>query len=322
VEQGQNKAADKGGAGAAGGNGGETPWFDTIAEIKGDPALVKIAGGYKSPVDVVKALGAGWGPDWRETYAKDDKGKLGELQRYATPGAALDGLFAGKERLRAGEVLKPLPENANGQEVTEFRKLHGIPETPEGYLAGLPDGLVIGEEDKPVFESFAKALHAENVSPKVAHTAIKWYNNFVEESMAQQAEMDQQHKAGVEDALRAAWGKDYRPNIGAMNTYLDTLPGPVAEAMRSARDAEGRGLLNIPEVMQWLVGNAREFLSVSTLVGGDGQISAQTIDAELAEIQKIMGTPAYIKDEKKQARYRDLLDAKAKLEARGKSKAA
>lgn len=314
------------GAGSDGGQGGEggapqAAWFDAFADIKADPTLVEVAGKYKSPAEALKSINAGWGEDWRQKFAGEDAAKLERLQRYATPQAAIDAGLSAQDKIRSGEHKKALPANANEQEIAAYREAHGIPATAEAYLEKLPDGLVIGEADRPIFESFAKALHAQNADPKVAHAAVKWYNEFVEEQQAQIAENDSTHQAEVDDALRSQWAGDYRANINVVESYLGTMPAEVADHFRTARAPDGRLLMHVPEVMQTLAQSARELNGVVTIAGIEGSVPAEKLDDAIAEAEKFMRTNRadYNKDPKRQARLLGLYEAREKRDSKGRA---
>ncbi|MGH9577102.1 MAG: hypothetical protein ACRD3R_06665, partial [Terriglobales bacterium] len=157
-----------------------------------------------------------------------------------------------------------------------------------------------------------------NADPKVVHSALAWYNNFVETQEAAVAERDIATKAQVEDALRAEWGKDYRVNVNAMRGYLEIIPKEVATALQSARTDDGTAILNSPEVVKWFTALAREFNPVLQLPNLDGQPGGKGIEVEIAEIEKYMRTnnADYFKDEKMQERYRQLVEARNKIDER------
>ncbi len=319
---------DAGAGGAGGGEGGQgeggqgaaAQWFDAFDDIKSDPKLAETAGKYQSPAEALKAIG-GWGENWRESIAGDNADLGKALQRYTTPKAVAEALVAAQEKIRTGQHKQPLPANANEQEIKAYREAHGIPETAEAYLEKLPDGLVIGDEDRPIFESFVKTLHAQNADPKIAHAAVKWYNEFVEEQQAQVAENDAGHKAESEDALRAEWGGDYRANVNVVETYLGTMPAEAAEALRGARGPDGRLLLHTPAVMQALAQSARELNGVVTITGIEGSVPAEKLDEAIAQIEKFMRTNRadYNKDEKLQAKLRGLYEARVKRDSKSRA---
>lgn len=261
---------------------------------------------------------AAWGDKWRETYAADDPKLLARLQRYQSPKAALDALVAAQNRISSGELKAPLGANATPEEVAAFRTQNGIPEKPEGYLEKLPDGLVIGDADKPMFESFAKGLHDLNADPKIAQYAVKWYNEFQEQQGTKLAEGDATARQTTEDELRAEWGNDYRANINHITGFLSQAPKGVADLVTNARSADGKAILNDPNVMRWFAQIAREANPVGIIVPNTGGNAGETIDSEIAKIEKVMrdDRTSYNKDEKMQGRLRDLYDARGTLKAR------
>jgi hypothetical protein len=260
-----------------------------------------------------------WGDNWRQQYAGEDTKRLAQLERFASPKAVLDSLFAAQEKIRSGDLRAPLPENATPEQVAAYRTQNGIPEKPEGYFEKLPDGLVIGDADKPLFNSFAEGLHKLNAPPQIAQYAVSWYNKLQEEQTAKLAEGDTAAKTATEDELRSEWGADYRANVNHIQGFLAQAPQGVAEMLGNARGGDGKAILNDPNVVRWLASVARDLNPIGTIVGGSGN-SGKGIDDEISEIEGFMKTNRndYNKDEKKQSRYRDLIDARLKQQARGK----
>lgn len=273
-----------------------------------------------NPVNPAPAA-KGWGDDWRQTVAGDDAEFLKQLERFTDPKAFAGSWRAAQQKIRSGELKAPLPDNPTPEQLAAYRQERGIPEKPEAYLEKLPNGLVIGEDDKPIFESLVKKLHEGNADPKIVHGIVEWYNNFREETMAEQAEADTAHKAEVEDALRAEWGADYRANVNHVKAFLDSAPEGVADRIANARDSEGRALLNDPKVLRWLTQTARELNPIHTIVPGTSGNDAQTVDGEIDKIEKFMRTnrAEYNRDQKMQDRLRNLYDARLKIQARGKA---
>lgn len=260
----------------------------------------------------------GWGDEWRKTYAGEDAKLLSRLERYQSPKAALDALIAAQNKISSGELRAPLSANATAEEVAAYRQANGIPEKPEGYFEKLPDGLVIGDADKPLFESFAKGLHTLNADPKVAQYAVKWYNDFQEQSLAKQTENDDSQRTAVEDELRKEWGNDYRANINHINGFLAQAPQGVSDLVANARGPDGRAILNDPNVVRWFAQVAREANPVGIIVPNTGGNAGETIATEIGTIEKYMkeNRTAYNKDEKMQARLRDLYDARDRMKTR------
>lgn len=263
----------------------------------------------------------GWGETWRQELAGDDEKALKQLERFQTPKALWDSYQQAYQRIRSGELKAPLAKDATPEQVTAWRKENGIPEKPEEYLSNLPNGLVIGEDDKPIFDSFVAELHKVNADPKVAHAAVAWYHNFQEEQAAQTAEQDAGHKTEVEDALRTEWGADYRANVNQVKGYLSSLPKGVGDLIANARGPDGRALLNNPDVMRALAQTAREINPAATIVAPGAANQGQAVEDEINSLKKLMGNKSSEywkgpKAENLQARYRQLITAQEKLKAR------
>jgi hypothetical protein len=261
-----------------------------------------------------------WGDDWREQYAASDEKRLNVLKRYASPKDILDAHFALKQKVDAGELkaVKPLPANANAQEVAQYRKDNGIPENAGDYLVNLPNGLVIGEEDKPALTNFAEAMHKANMPPAVVHQAIGWYNQWQEQQAADLAKADETARRQTEDSLRAEWGKDYRTNINVAKDFLVNTAGELADDIMEAVLPDGTRLGDNAKALQWLARTAREVNPVATLVPGSGGEAGATVDSEITKIEKVMKEKPsqYYRDEPMQARLRQLYEARERMNAR------
>lgn len=261
--------------------------------------------------------------DWRQEYVtradfKGDKDKtLAFLNRYTTQQAMIDAHLSLKQKLDSGEFKKELSADAKPEEVAEYRKSHGIPDKPEDYLAKLPDGLVIGEEDKALVGSFAEAAHAANLPPAAVHTALSWYYDVQDKAMAERADLDAKAKVETEDALRIEWGQDYRANHNRVNAFLSGAPKEVADLIQGARLPDGTPFGSHAGVIGWLAKVAREINPAGVIVGTGGD-QAKTIDDELAAIDKARRTDrrAYNRDEAMQARERELINAKQQMQGR------
>lgn len=287
----------------------------------GTPPDPTILNGAPPPNGDPPPAASAWGDDWREKYASTDEKRLNVLKRYASPKDVLDAHFALKQKVDAGELKasKPLPPNANQQEIAQYRKDNGIPENPGDYLVNLPNGLVIGEDDKPALTNFAEAMHKANAPPALVHQAIGWYNAWQEQQAADLAKADETARRATEDTLRAEWGKDYRTNINVAKDFLiNTAGAEFATSVMEAVLPDGTRLGDNAKALQWLAKTAREVNPIGTLVPGGGGDSAATVDAEIADIEKLMRTnrAEYNRDSGKQERLRQLYGAREKMKAR------
>jgi hypothetical protein len=284
----------------------------------GTPANPTLLNG-EPPKGVEPAAPSAWGDDWREKYANTDEKRLNVLKRYASPKDVLDAHFALKQRVDSGELkaVKALPANATPEQIAAYRAENGIPANAGDYLANLPNGLVIGEADKPALTNFAEAMHKANMPPAVVHQAIGWYNAWQEQQAADIAKAEREGKQRGEDQLRADWGADYRTNLNLANDFLTNTAGDeLADQLATAVLPDGTVLGDNPQVLQWLAKVAREVNPVATLVppgGGPDQLAGRK-----AEIEKTMRTnrDAYNRDEAMQAEYRRIIEAEQRINTR------
>lgn len=252
--------------------------------------------------------------DWRARLAGGDEKLLGYLGRYQSERAFVEAAKKDREALRARQAHR-LADNPTGEELAEYRRQHGVPDTPEGYLALLPDGLVVGDDDRPYVDRFLAEMHALHAPPALTGAALDAYYAIVEDQAAARSEMEAEARAESTEILRAEWGADYKRNLNAMHAHLDTLPEPVAEAFRFGRHADGVPLGYDAEVLKWLAGLALEANPLSTVVPGGGAGRASAVADEIAAIEGVMrrDRAAYNGDEGMQARYRELLSARERL---------
>lgn len=290
----------------------DTPADPTITPpVATDPAVPPVA-------DPPPPAAATWPEDWRKQMAGDDEKELKQAERYSTPKDIWKKARELERRLSSGELLKPLPDNATPEQVAEFRQSRGIPDKPEAYLEKLPNGLVIGTEDKPIFDSLVKKLHERNADPKTVHGIVEWYSNFKEEAAAEQRQQDVAFGQQTEDTLRTEWGTDYRINKSIRDTYIDALPPAIKDVFLNSRMPDGRPLGDHPDLSKWLVQQARDAGYSNTIVAGTNGNTGQTLEDEITKIEKFMGTnrSEYNKDVKLQQRLLELYDARLRVQKR------
>lgn len=266
---------------------------------------------------------ADWPEDWRKKLAGDDEKLAKRLERMKSPKDVVQSWRALEQKMSSGEVKQTLPDDATEEQIAEYRKENGIPETSDGYLENLPDGLVIGEDDKEAVGSFLEAVHAKNASPDFVASALDWYYKTKEDEVAAQSDADKEVQKATEDALRSEWGNEYRGNINAITSFLDAAPtdedgNSLKDLLMGARLADGTPLGNNAMALKWLLGIANDVNPAGFIAPGSAKTQAEGVDEEIAEIEKVMRTDRtrYDKDEKMQARYRQLLEAQEKLNTR------
>lgn len=267
---------------------------------------------------------AGFADDWREKLVGDvttEEGKkaLAQLQRLASPKAMYDKLINQEKLISSGAYKKKLPDNATPEEIAEYRKENGLPESHDKYDLTLSDGMVIGEDDKPLVDNFVKAMFEKNAPQEVVTAALNTYMTMVQEQEAERATKDKEARDTTIAAMRAEWGQDYQPNLNLVKAFVSQAPAAVQEGLMNARLLDGTPLFSNPDVLRWLSGAARELNPVATVVPGSADPSS-TIQTELANLKKLMGddNSEYWKGpnaESNQKRYRELLGAQQRYKA-------
>lgn len=257
--------------------------------------------------------------NWRQQLAGEDKSKLKTLERFNSP---VD-VFKAYEQLRAdvdgGKFKAPAnkpPENATAEQLAEWRKTAGLPETPEAIVAGikLGEGRAIGEADKPLVSDFAAAAHKNGWSQESVNQALDWYYANAETQIAARQQQDVVVHNGTIDLFRAEWGQDYKRNSSAIDTFATFTFGADKAALLSARLEDGTMVGDHPGLCRAMAMAGRDLAGVDKLVPPGTQDAAKAVASEKIEIEKQMGDPRsdYNRGPKSQglkARYREILEA-------------
>lgn len=288
-------------------------WYSSIDFGDAKEQATAALSSFKTPQELVGAL------DWRKNVAGGEDAKL--FERFASPADLGKAYREALKKISSGELAKPLPKDATPEQVTEWRKGNGIPEKPEAYLENLPNGLVIGAEDKELFNGFAAAMHEMNATPAQMHKAIEWYYGMQDAALAKVDKADKEAAQAATDTLRQDWGQDYRANINVAMSFLDSLGKDLKPMVMDATLPDGSRLFNNVDFVKWIVGQAREINPAGHIVPSSGVPDLQGVEAEISKIEGVMRSnrTEYNRDTKMQERLRQLYDARIKLQSRGKA---
>ena len=137
---------------------------------------------YETPDKFLEEFSALKNKNWRDDFAGDDEKLKSTFERFKSPKDLANSYVEAQQKIRSGQMkVEPPPSDADEATINAYREQNGIPLEATGYLENLPDGLVIGEDDKELFTDFMGALHGVNAPPQVAAAAVEWYNKFAEE---------------------------------------------------------------------------------------------------------------------------------------------
>ncbi len=320
---------DEGGGGASGdaGASGTDSGADAGAGASGDgkSAAAGDAGASgdnkqaAAKPDSKGSEGGYWPNDWRSTAAKGDAKLEARFGRYANPEAALTALIAAQNRISSGELKAVLGKDAKPEELAAWRTEQGIPDAPDKYDLDLGKGFVVGDEDKPLIAEFLKAAHGTNQTPDQVKASLRAYYAVNEQITETRNENDRRIQEDSTETLRADWGPEFKRNINLVHNLLDVTCSPeVKEKFLGGRLADGTPIGSSPDALKMLLGLALVNNPAGTVVPGSGGNMVGAVDDEIAKIENTMKTnrTSYNKDEKMQARYRELLVARETLNKR------
>jgi hypothetical protein len=307
-----------------GGGGGAGEWLKPFGEH------AKTFESFKTPADLAKA----WGDT--QTELTGLKGKTFDFRSLADPadekatkllGRFTDGktflktFIEAQDKIRSGEIAKPLAADATPEQVKAWREANGIPADAKGYFEKLPDGLKIADDDKPTFEKLGARMHALNVSPAVFHETVKFYNEEVAAKEAAETEANKKVAAATRAVLEKAWGSDAKANFTNVRAQLEKNFGKEATlAMMGEATADGNMVGNSAHLMQVLAEWALSKNPAAHILPGGGEGDMKSIGARKAEIQKLMADKGsdYWRGPKSAAmqdEYKKLVEAEARLAA-------
>lgn len=257
-----------------------------------------------------------WKGDWRERMAGGDDKALKQLSRYASPEEIWKKARSLEQKMSSGELKPVLGKNASTEELSEWRKAHGIPESADKYDI---TGISLDEGDKGLVAEVLKAAHGAHLTPEQAKAIVGIWPSIKEAANQRVAEQDHEFKQKAEDELRGEWGNDFRRNLNLIHQLMDsTGDAKTKDLVLNGRLADGTPFGSSPAALRMLLGVALQANPTATLLPVGTANAGKSIDDEIASIEKAMRADrqAYNKDEKMQARFRELLIAKEKLNQR------
>jgi hypothetical protein len=276
----------------------------------------------------IEAPPSKWSDTWREDMAgtladtatpeeKVEHDKLVKrLSRLNSPADVARAVREADKLISSGTLKKALGKTPTEAEIAAYRKDHGIPEAPEKYDLGVPINTVLSDLDAEMLADWAKKAHGANAAPEVVRAGTAAYLEMRDRVGQQIEERNALAKSETTEELRAEWGADYKANVDGVSSLLKNSPSAAVNDLLSAVTADGVQLLNNPDVVRWLAGHARELGYVGATVVPTGGDIGKSIDSELDDLRKQMGTPEWEKNTKGQARFMQLFEAQKRMNAR------
>lgn len=262
---------------------------------------------------------ADWPEDWRERLAGTDEAFLKHLKRYSSPANYAKAGFEAQQKIRTEGIKKPLSPDAKPEEVAQWRKENGIPETPDGYEIKPREGYVWGEQDRPLLGKVQEFAHKRSWTPDRANEVGELYVELEEHIQAQRHEQDKAFRSQAQDELREKWGSGYRSEINGIKNYTTaTMPPELPDLLFGGRMADGTKVGDHPLFLEWLASQGREINPAASVVPAGTTNAVKSMTDEIAQIEQTMATDAhkYWGDPAMQKRYADLVTAREKMNAR------
>lgn len=217
-----------------------------------------------SPEPGPEPVAATWPDDWRDRFVKSapaaEREKLQKrLDRFQSPDNVLRSYLEFERRASAGLLKPALGENASPEEVTAYRKAHGIPEaaTVESYGIQFPQGYTPNDADKADVVEFVADMHKDNVPPAVVQKVWAKYLGIKEKAEQQLYEAAQQQTVNNKAELKAEYGRDFDKNMRLGNAHLIEAVGEDrAKAFMALTLADGTKLGDHPDFGRYIVSQA------------------------------------------------------------------
>lgn len=279
---------------------GDAPKTEGATPAEGDRKPDEVAGDFPG--------------DWREKLAKGDDKKLARLKRYTSVEAALLAGFAAQDKIRSGDYkVAELAEDASPEEKKAFLEERGIPAEAKAYDIPKVAGHQWTEADTPVLDAFKEVAHKHMLPQGAMNGIAEWYARQLQvasEAREQQiVAIDTADKETTTEALRTEFGAEYKPTLALMKRLLadsEHMPDGLGELIASARDANGRRLLNNPAMARYLAQQARDAYGDGGFITPDAAARHST---RKAEIERIRDTDiARYRSEKLDQEYMEILD--------------
>ncbi len=281
----------------------------TATTDTGDTVLTEDAPAETAEAPAIEGVDA----DWRANFAGEDEKLLGYLNRYSSLGDALKGGFEAKQTISRG--IKAVPdENSTPEEWSEYRKEHGIPESPADYEITLKEGYELTDADKPYIETISKIAHKNNLGNEAVTELALALKDAEALAVDDRINLDNVQAQQAKQLLRENWGHDYQTNNNILRMVVEGAPEAVQEAVAKGRGADGVALMNNPGFIEFMVGLGRQAYPHASVIP-NSENPAVSVEDEITELESKIGTDEYKKDNKIQDRLMALYDARERLKA-------
>lgn len=270
---------------AAGGNPPPVDPAKAAADAAAAAAAAAAAGGTGTEVAPAQMP---WGEDWRKVMAGTDEKLLQRLERFTDPKAMAQAIREQDLLISKGTLKAGLPENATPEQIVEFRKANNLPATPDEYEITLPEGMVLGEIDKPIVAAVKASAHAAFAPPAILQNIVTSY--YAEIEKENQAEIVRQR--AIKDAttahLKGLWGNQFETMRNLIVNMMEGAPEEVKDNLLYGETMDGTLICNHAPILEWLGQIALKINPLAVAFPGAGAAGIQNLEREIAELEAKM----------------------------------
>lgn len=258
-----------------------------MTELLNDPALDEarsVTDDTAEADNVMEQPAAGEAePEWRDAVVDPDLRR--QLDRYNSVEDLTRHNLALRRRL--SRAVTPPGDDADEEELIEFRTRMGVPESPNDYLYETPDDLpdyladAAGEDEMAeIFE----ISHGLGLTQAQLSGLLDWRFEQLSGAGARLEGQLASARGESERGLRREWGRDYERNLNLSRRALREFGGDgLVEFLARAR-VDGAQLGNHPEIVKWAASAGRALTEATLHLGGEtGGLSAEDRRAELTQ---------------------------------------
>lgn len=208
---------------------------------------------------------------WRDRYngyANEDEDFSKLTGRFTDEAAFVRNAVQGNDKLRAGELSNGLPTDPTDEQLAGWREANGVPVDGKYDLAGVENTRELSDVDREMMEPVMAVAHELNISQDAL---VKLMDTYMGETDKVVDQMHTQDNLDAQEFIRTAkeaWGADFTINMNRATNQLNMLPEAIRDSFKQARMPDGRGIMNSPEIMQWLVGVDRSLTPLDPMKGG------------------------------------------------------
>jgi hypothetical protein len=234
--------------------------------------------------------------DWRDALPADLRGAA---RNFRVPADAVKSARDLRQKL---STMVAIPGDASTpEEVAEFRKRTGVPDSPEGYALApresFPDG-VDAAAARTMEADFLRAMHAAGAPPAAVQAALDWYWGAVDKAGGKSDAPSAAEAAKDADAaLRKAWGRAYDDNLVLARRAINDYGGGELAAY-----LERNGLGDSVALANALADLGRYRAEDSLFAGGRAGAGGDDHD----RLDAIMSRPGYWNDASAQREAREI----------------